>query len=81
MAIFKYPEFLIRSEHEVFDKTFQPAAETPYSGIYRCRVCGHEIVSTKRHPLPPQDHHTHEPGKGKIEWQLVVTHHASIGGL
>lgn len=76
MALYKYSKFLSPRDGPAFDVLHPPAATTPYSGIYRCEVCGHEVVSTEGHPLPPQDHHQHSSYRS-IQWQLIVTHSAS----
>jgi len=74
MALFKYGNLFQRSDHQAFDDIHQAASRTPYSGVYRCIGCGHEISSTAGHPLPPQNHHQHTYQQGAIRWQLVVTH-------
>lgn len=73
MALYKYENMVAKSTHAAFDTLHSPGAVTPYSGIYRCEVCAHEIVSTKSHPLPPQNHHQHPRGEA-IRWRLTVTH-------
>jgi hypothetical protein len=72
MAFFKYQQLLAASNHEAFDQLHNPGAATPYSGIYRCEGCGHEVTSVHSHPLPPQNHHQHTAGQGAIRWRLVV---------
>ena len=72
MAIYKHGEYLSRSDHEEFDKKHAPGAEAYNPGIYRCVACGDEIGIAKGHTLPPQNHHQHAVGLGKIEWQLLV---------
>lgn len=72
MAIYKNGNHLKRSDHEEFDKKHAPGSEAYNAGIYRCLVCGDEIGIAKGHTLPPQNHHQHAPGLGKIEWQLLV---------
>ena len=72
MASYKYGKYLTASDHEEFDKTHAPGTEAYNPGIYRCVVCGDEIGIAKGHTLPPQNHHQHAPGLGKIEWQLLV---------
>ena len=47
----------------------------PYAGIYRCVVCGEEIGIAQGHTLPPQNHHQHPAGPGRIEWQLIMQAH------
>ena len=77
MALYKYPQFLQTSDHAAFDLAHQPGVATPYSGIYRCTGCGHEIVSVANYPLPPQNHHQHQSVFVPIRWQLIVTHYNS----
>jgi hypothetical protein len=74
MAQYKYAEFLKQNTNEAYDVLYEPGALTPYSGIYRCAVCGKEDVSVHNKPLPPQNHHTHAAGPGPIRWQLIVSH-------
>jgi hypothetical protein len=74
VAQYKYPQFLKSNNNDAFDTLYPPSAITPFSGIYRCAVCGKEDVSTHGHPLPPQNHHQHLPGLGPIRWQLIVSH-------
>ncbi|HXM22528.1 MAG TPA: hypothetical protein VN948_14830 [Terriglobales bacterium] len=74
MAQYKYSQFLKHNSNDAFDKLHEPGARTPFSGIYRCAICGKEDVSTYEHPLPPQNHHQHAAGIGPIRWQLVVSH-------
>jgi hypothetical protein len=74
MAYYKYFQFLATSNNQAFDAITHPGAATPYSGIYRCEGCGHEIVSTQGHPMPPQNHHQHTYGQGTIRWRLIVSH-------
>ncbi len=72
MAQYKYGQYLEKSEHSAFDAKHAPGGEAQNPGIYRCVVCGDEIGIAKGHTLPPQNHHQHAPGLGKIEWQLLV---------
>jgi len=73
MAIYKYAVYLARNTTDpAFDSEHQPGAVTPLSGIYRCGGCGREIASTQGHPLPPQNHHTHDRAQGSIRWRLTV---------
>jgi len=71
MAIYRYSQFLEQSEHEAFNQLHHPGVATPYSGIYRCENCGVNEVSTYGHPLPPQNHHQHNPA-APILWRLIV---------
>ena len=72
MAYYKERKYLAKTNHSLFDKLFEPGATTPYSGIYRCEVCGHEDAFIKGKPLPAQDHHQHSVSQGSIRWRLVV---------
>jgi hypothetical protein len=72
MAQYKYSQYLAQSNDPIFDGVHEPGASTPRSGIYRCETCGREAVSVHPHPLPPQNHHSHTPGQGRIRWRLVV---------
>jgi hypothetical protein len=74
MSQYKYPQFLKQNTNAAFDSLHTPGTTTPYSGIYRCYVCGKEDVSTEGHPLPPQNHHQHPAGGDPIRWQLIVSH-------
>ena len=74
MAYYKDSNYLTKTDHALFDKLFEPGATTPYSGVYRCEVCGKEDTSIKNKPLPPQNHHQHSPYQGPIRWRLVVGH-------
>ena len=77
MAYYKDSKYLKYDPDPAFDKTHPPGANTPFSGIYRCAGCGHEITSVAPHPLPPQSHHQHNALQGHIRWQLIVgTTHA-----
>ena len=76
MAYYKRSKYLTRSDHKLFDRLFEPGADTLYSGIYRCEVCGCEDTSIKGEPLPPENHHEHSANQGPIRWRLVVGHQA-----
>jgi len=73
MATYKNPSYLQQSSHAAFDGTKRAGDAAPYSGIYRCDVCGHEAVSTAGHTLPPQGkEHTHANYLTPIAWRLIV---------
>lgn len=74
MAYYKDATHLQQNNDANFDLHRHPGTQTPYSGIYRCVVCGHEVVSTHQHPLPPQNHHQHA-NRQQITWQLLVAVH------
>ena len=72
MAQFKYGQRLNQSDNAAYDERHAPGTEARNAGIYRCAACGDEIGIAKGHTLPPQNHHQHAPGVGRIEWQLLV---------
>lgn len=74
MAEYKYAQFLTHANKSAYDQGYHPSTNTPYSGIYRCTKCGHEVTSVTGYPLPPQNHHQHTPAQGAIVWQLIVAH-------
>ncbi len=76
MALYKYQAFIEQSNNEAFDQLQEPSAAALWPGIYRCHACGHEIAIAQGHTLPPQNHHQHRPGLGRILWRLVVSHQA-----
>ncbi len=51
---------------------YNPGADVPVSGIYRCLGCKREITSNAGDPFPPQNHHQHERSQGEIRWKLNV---------
>ena len=73
MADYKNPSYVSRSMHPRFDSVSSPGDEVPYSGIYRCDGCAHEIVSTEGNKMPPQNHHQHSADQGAIRWRLIVS--------
>jgi len=46
---------LQQNNHQDFDTFTGPGKETPYSGVYRCEGCGHEIAANQgtRCPTKP----------------------------
>ena len=72
MAFYKHGQFLTKNDNAAFDDVHSPGGATPFSGIYRCMGCGHEVTSVYDHPLPPQNHHQHTRAQGTIRWRLVV---------
>lgn len=77
MAWYKYSQLLGYLGEGEFDKVYPAGSTAPWSGIYRCEVCGREAVHTVDRHLPPQNHHAHPLGQGPIRWRLVVTDAAS----
>lgn len=78
MAIYKYPQYIKQINHAAFDTITPVGHAAPYSGIYRCEGCGHEIVSTHGNTLPPQNHPQHSPLQGAIRWRLIVSHESKV---
>ena len=74
LALYKYNQFLEKSDHQAFDQVWEAAAQTQYSGVFRCEGCGRWVTSVYPHPLPPQNHHQHLPQQGRIRWRLIVSH-------
>lgn len=74
MAEYKYSQYLTQANKVQYDYGYNPGTATPYSGIYRCTKCGHEVTSVTGYPLPPQNHHVHTVAQGAIVWQLIVAH-------
>jgi hypothetical protein len=72
MALYKYDQFVGKSQDAIFDGVHSPGQAAPRSGIYRCEGCGREASSTEGHPLPPQNHHEHSIAQGHIRWRLIV---------
>ena len=72
MALYKYKQYLDDSGHGAFDLLHRPGNIAPNSGIYRCEVCGTEIISEKSRLLQPKNHHIHAEELGPIQWRLIV---------
>lgn len=66
MATYKSAKYLQQSNNAAFDSIHLAGKLAPYSGIYRCEVCGREVVSTSGHHLPPQNHHQHPYAQGNV---------------
>lgn len=72
MAIYKYDKYMSKSDSAIFDTIHKPGEPAPHSGIFRCEACGLEITHKNLDPLPPQNHHQHDPSKGEIRWRFIV---------
>jgi hypothetical protein len=72
MSLYKYSKFVQVSNHNAFDSITEPGNSTPYSGLYCCEGCGHEIAANYGNPMPPQNHHQHNTSQGSIRWRLIV---------
>jgi hypothetical protein len=47
MVQYKYLHFLAPSSNRRFDHISTPGAKAPHSGIFRCHVCGREVVAER----------------------------------
>lgn len=72
MVYYKNKMYFEESDHTAFDTLTGPGQSTPYSGIYRCEGCGHEVSANVGNPMPPQNHHQHTQTQGSIRWRLVA---------
>jgi hypothetical protein len=72
MALYKHKQYLNDSDNGAFDLLHRPGYIAPNSGIYRCEVCGAEIVSEKSKLLPARNHHMHAEELEQIQWRLIV---------
>ena len=75
MAFYKYPQYFTQQNGDAFDKLHPPGVSTPFSGLYKCEVCGHEADSTKGHPLPPEHHSRNAPHQ-RTKWRLIAASHS-----
>jgi len=76
MVLYKDSRYLQPSNDGAFDRVYEPGTATPYSGIYRCEACGHNVtdVAEPGRKLPPQNHHQHTNRLVPIRWRLVAGH-------
>lgn len=72
MTLFRRSNDVEVSISAEFDREYAPGESPKYSGIYRCRGCGCEVVGEKLKPLPLGDHPRHSPAQGAIRWRLAV---------
>jgi hypothetical protein len=72
MALYKHKQYLNDSDDGAFDLLHSPGKIALNSGVYRCEVCGAEVVSEKSKLLPAKSHHIHEEELGQIKWRLIV---------
>lgn len=71
MAMYKYGQFLEKSDDAAFDKLYKPGETVPHSGIYQCNGCHDEVACNAGDPFPPQNHHQHN-NNTLIRWKLLV---------
>lgn len=68
----KTSNFLKGVKHQKhWESRYSPGEKVPYSGIYRCVICGKEVTCNNGDPLPPQNDSQHKSCKD-IKWQLIV---------
>jgi hypothetical protein len=72
MALYKDLKYLTKTEDAAFEAVHPPGGAVPFSGIYRCEGCGHEVVAEHARQFPPQNHPQHAPAQGAIRWRLIV---------
>ena len=72
MAVYKHDNYLRHRNDAIFDTLLETNTAAPYSGIYRCEICGQEVISQKSTPLPPETHHKHPHHQEAIHWRLTV---------
>jgi hypothetical protein len=71
MALYKTDTNVRPVNDAAFDVTYRPGERGSYSGLYQCINCGDEYACNQGNPLPPQNHHQHNP-PSPIVWRLHV---------
>ena len=70
MVFIKKGTRLPEGNSQTFDRPYGPKEYALYAGIYRCDICGREIIHAGDCDLPPQDktqdNHWHS-------WKLLVS--------
>lgn len=71
MAIYGNQQYLYTptGRADEFADLHGPGSKAPFSGIYKCVVCGFEIVSEEDKELPS---HRHNQEQGAVRWVLLV---------
>lgn len=89
MPYFNNVDFFEYSDDSVFTTLYDVSTPAPVSGIYRCTLCGHEMVIDKDRNLPPDGRHNLTASVSKhvidklqkspkgFKWELVAApkHH------
>lgn len=70
MPIINNLAYFKKSDRIDFDTLHNPGDPAPYSGIYRCEICGLEATSEEDKPLPPGRSHNHS--SKAVIWRLVA---------
>ena len=72
MSLFRRSNDIEVSISPEFDREYEPGQTPVYSGIYRCRGCGCEIVAVGSRPILAENHPRHSPAQGPVRWRLAV---------
>ncbi|WP_156478924.1 hypothetical protein [Acetobacter senegalensis] len=85
MPYYNDRQYFTRSDSTLFTTLQDVSTAAPVSGIYRCTLCGHEIVVDKGRHLPPDGNHGcksenalavllsgRKEAAKKFQWQLVA---------
>lgn len=71
MALFAHTGYLRYFDSTAFTHLHGPGDPSPYSGIYKCVACGHEVACAAAQSLPKIAHPQH-PADRTIEWRMIV---------
>jgi hypothetical protein len=72
MAVYQSAEYVRQDTDPAFDTDHKAGETTLLSGVYRCMVCGREIVSEESKLLASPNHHEHTATQGSIRWRMIV---------
>jgi len=61
----------VSSAQTWWNSRYSSGDTVPFSGIYRCTVCGKEVTCNATDPFPPQNHSQHKQQQA-VEWQLII---------
>jgi len=70
MPIYQQTATFVQVQNVAFNVAHSPGERVPFSGIYRCDVCGYEDACNKGDPFPPQLPSVHAHFQ-PIRWRLV----------
>jgi hypothetical protein len=79
MALYKFGNYLQKSQSMAFEKEHIPGDSAPHSAIFRCTGCGVEVISEEGRSLPAKNHHQHTIHQGPIRWRMVVAIDQKLG--
>ena len=74
MAAYKFKHFVTLDHSNKFDALHDPGSAHHILESTDAKNAGREIAIAKGHALPPESHHSHSLGQGKILWRLIVSH-------